>query len=509
MSDICLEVSRVDKSYAAPALRQVSLTVRRGEIHAIVGENGAGKSTLVNILAGHVHRDSGDLAISGEPYAPRNTREALSAGVSLATQELSIVDELSVAENLVLRAIPNRRSIVAVRDLHDEAKRLLTLVALDDIDPSARAGSLRLAERQLVELARAFRFDVKLLILDEPTAALTAPQAEHIHGLTRRAARKGTAVIYISHRLDDVLSLADRVTVLRDGEVVSTAPAETLSTEQLLSQMSGKTHTDAGEDRTSNPHRQALLEARVLTTAELPHPIDLTCRAGEIVGVAGLAGAGKSELLNALFALDRPLSGDVVRRVGNDDVPLRNAAHAVELNVGYLGEDRRSMGLFANRSVIENLRIPGRRRRFLAGSDRTEREAARQLLDELEVRHESLDQTIDQLSGGNQQKVLLARWLFRGVDVLLLDEPTRGVDVGTKHAIYRLLSTLSTEGKAIVVASSEIDELTTVADRIVVLSNLRLAAEFTPGEYAEDAILQAAFSYYGRPASETHVRIGE
>ena len=501
MSDICLNVSGVDKSYAAPVLRQVDLTIRRGEIRGIVGENGAGKTTLVNILAGHVRRDSGELAIDGEPYSPNGTKAAISAGVSLATQELSIVDDLTVAENLVLRAFPSRHHILSLRALHEEALRLLSFVGLDGLDPAALGRSLSLAQRQLVELARAFRLPAKLLILDEPTAALTEPQAKHIHTLIRRSADEGTSVIYISHRLDDVLDLSDSVTTLRDGEVVSTEPADTLSSERLLNLMTGSAESAAGEHRPAPNQSDAALFARSLATPALPNPIDFECRKGEIVGVAGLADAGKSELLQALFGLDRPSAGEVRRPVDRGSAALKSAAHAVELGLGYLGEDRRTMGLFHSRSVIENLRIPGKRKRFILWENADERRIVANLLDELEVRYRSLDQPIEQLSGGNQQKVLLARWLYRDADVLLLDEPTRGVDVGTKLAIYRLLRTLSDRGKAIVVASSEIDELTALSDRIVVLSNRRWAAEFSRHEFSDDAILEAAFRHYATPSA--------
>ncbi len=499
MSDVRLRVTDVGKSYAAPVLRQVSLAVKHGEIRAIVGENGAGKTTLVNILAGHVAKDAGELAIDGAPYSPGDTREAISAGVSLATQELSIVDDLSVADNLTLRAIPNRHAVISRRALRDEATRLLALVGLDDVDPATRGRTLNLAQRQLIELARAFRFPAKVLILDEPTAALTALQAEHVHRLIRRAANQGAGVIYISHRLDDVLDLAESVTVLRDGEVVATEPAATLSSERLLSLMTGGCDSAAGSDRAMTAKSSAILSAQSVTTPALPYPIDFECRAGEVVGIAGLADAGKSELLRALFGLDRPLTGEVKRHVRDGTVTINNAAHAVALGVGYLGEERRSMGLFPSRSVFENLRVPGRRTRFFSWADSEERIAAENLLDELEVRRNSLDQPIDQLSGGNQQKVLLARWLYRDADVLLLDEPTRGVDVGTKHAIYRLLRSLSKRCKTIVVASSEADELIAICDRIVVLSNRRWSAEISRSDFSDNAILEAAFRHYTNP----------
>ncbi|MEM7504086.1 MAG: ATP-binding cassette domain-containing protein, partial [Pseudomonadota bacterium] len=353
MSDICLNVSGVDKSYAAPVLRQINLTIKWGEIRGIVGENGAGKTTLVNILAGHVRRDSGELAIDGEPYFPNDTRAAISAGVSLATQELSIVDDLTVAENLVLRAFPSRHHILSVRAVREEALRLLSFVGLDGVDPAALGRSLSLAQRQLVELARAFRLPAKLLILDEPTAALTEPQAKHIHTLIRRSANEGTSVIYISHRLDDVLDLSDSVTTLRDGKVVSTEPADTLSSDRLLNLMTGSAESSASDHRPAPNRSDTALFARSLATRALPNAIDFECRKGEIVGVAGLADAGKSELLRALFGLDHPSAGEVRRPLDCGSAAQKSAAHAVERGHGDHGEGPPTLGVFDRRDRLE------------------------------------------------------------------------------------------------------------------------------------------------------------
>jgi len=493
-----LSISNLNKAFAAPVLANVSLKIARGEIHAIVGENGAGKSTLVNILAGNLRKDGGEILLDGELYEPQGPRDSYAAGIAVAAQELSSIETLSAAENIALRALPKRRFVIDQAALNTTALRLLQRVGLQNIDPTSSTETLSLAERQLLEFAKAISFDCQLLILDEPTAALTAPQADHLHKIVAELAAAGTSIIYISHRLGDVLSVADNVSVLRDGELVLTTSTRQVSVPDLVEEMTGRSQTIPTGRRDCVADAGVVLEVTDLTTEELPHAISLSIKSGEIVGLAGLAGAGRSELLSALFGLV-PLTGGTVRRVKNGaGHAVLNAGQAVRNGIAYLGEDRQSMGLFPGQSLLANMMVPGSAdiKTLQLIDFKREKDDSARLVATLAIRCENLDQDIYQLSGGNQQKALIARWLHRDSEILLLDEPTRGVDVGTKNAIYDLLVSLRQKGKTTIIASSEIEELTTVCDRILVMSDRRLVRSFDRDDFSEQDILAAAFSEF-------------
>lgn len=505
MDDARLVIQHLNKSYAAPVLTDVNLTVARGEVHALVGENGAGKTTLVNILTGLTDRNSGEIQLDGAVYDPEKPADAFTAGVSFAAQELSIIATLNVAENVKLRQLPRQRGVIDTRSLAARAEEMLALVGLDGVAAETPAGSLSLAQRQLLEIAKALVDDPGLLLLDEPTAALNAIQAERLHDIIRERANAGLSVIYISHRLNDVLDISDTVSVLRDGQVVATRPSSDYSVDELVSLMAGEALEPSSA--ASSQKGNALISADAITTNSLPYPVSLSAHAGEITGLAGLAGAGRSELLHALFGLDPLNSGTVTKRFDGKDVIVNNATQAVRSGIALVGEDRQSMGLFEGQSVRVNMMLPGSRkqRSLLSVVDTTrEQTDAKSLIDRFAVNCGGPEQDIAELSGGNQQKALIARWLNAGSDVFLLDEPTRGVDVGTKHTLYDRFRELAAEGKSLIIASSEIEELMTVCDRIAVLSDRRIAAEFARDEFAEDAILTAAFSAF----SETTRAIG-
>jgi ribose transport system ATP-binding protein len=501
-----LTIAGLDKSFAAPVLRNLNLSVAPGEVHALVGENGAGKTTLANILAGNRRKDAGEMLLDGISYEPSCPADAFAAGVALATQELSIVASLSVAENVFLRNLPNNNSVIDKDTLHQGACQLLRQVGLGGVSPRTPARELGVAERQLLELAKALASDCRLLILDEPTAALTAPQVEIVHGIVAERVAAGTSIIYISHRLDDVLRVADTVSVMRDGVVVVSAPAAELSVSDLVVGMTGQSAQQQQEAVPVEVDSPSALEVERLTTGALPHEISFSVRRGEIVGIAGLAGSGRSALLQAVFGLV-PLTGGRVRRVdGEEELTIRNATHAVRSGIGFLGEDRQSMGLFAGQSVLTNMMVPGVSRKpspFRLIDDRRESHTGSEMLARLAIRCRGLDQDVTQLSGGNQQKTLIARWLCADVDIFLLNEPTRGVDVSTKLAIYELLGTLRDNGSAILVASSEVEELIGICDRILVLSSRKLVRTFHRDDWSETGILEAAFQELtdGRPAA--------
>lgn len=499
MDDARLVIQNLNKSYAAPVLTDVDLSIARGEVHALVGENGAGKTTLVNILTGLTDRDSGQLMLDGRPYEPGRPADAFAAGVSFAAQELSIIGTLSVAENVGLRQLPRRHGVIDRRTLDTAARSMLELVGLDGVATDTRAAELSLAERQLLEIARAMTDDPALLLLDEPTAALNSIQTDHLHGVIRDRSNVGVSVIYISHRLNDVLDIADTVSVLRDGQVVASAPAAEFSVDDLVRLMAGETMDDPVSTMAPRPTVNRLIRADSITTRDLPYPITLDARAGEIIGLAGLAGAGRSELLHAMFGLVSLTGGTVTKTCGDHKMPIRSAAQAVRSGIALVGEDRQSMGLFNGLPVRTNVMLPGNpdQQSLFATIGREQEQAATEsLVRKLGVDCRDTEQDIAELSGGNQQKTLIARWLNVGSDVFLLDEPTRGVDVGTKHALYELFRELAGQGRCLIIASSEIEELMTVCDRIVALSDRRIAGEFTRESWSEEEILTAAFSAF-------------
>lgn len=497
MKDPLLAIRNLNKSYNVPVLKNVNLSVGRGEVHAIVGENGAGKSTLINVLTGLTPRDSGSISLDGESYAPNSAGDGFAAGVSFTSQELSIIESLTVAENIFLRHLPRRYGVVDKSALHAAARVLLDRVGLDHVAADAHAESLSLADRQLLEFAKAINADCRLLLLDEPTAALTGQQADRLHAVIREIAAQHVSVIYISHRLDDVLDVCDTVTVLRDGGVISTTEADSSSADELVSLMTGGGVIRPRDNGETDAASQPALVVENLCTESLPNAVNVTCHESEIVGIAGLAGAGKSELLRAMFRLDRLHSGRVVRHTEGEATQIRSARHAVRNGIGFLGESRQTMGIFPGQGVLTNMMLPDILRSAASTvNTAAENTIAAQLGERLAIRCNSLQQDIRELSGGNQQKVLIARWLNAGSGVLLLDEPTRGVDVGTKQAIYELLFELRSKGNAIVIASSELDELMTVCDRIIVLSNRHRVAEFSRGHWSEEQILSASFSAY-------------
>ena len=510
MTDVRLSIRNLDKAFNAPVLKGVNLDIGRGEVHGLVGENGAGKSTMVNILTGLLQRDAGDILLDGVAHRPASVNDSFTSGVSFAAQELSLIDTLTVAENISLRHLPNRRTVINRPSLDETARRLLDKVGLRDLPSDRPVQLLSLAERQLVEIAKAIGAKCRLLILDEPTAALTADQTRQIHEVIARMAADGTSVIYISHRLHDVIDIADSVTVLRDGVVVSTTRSDETTVDDLVSHMTGASITRRNGGGENVGTMLPALSSKRLSTADLPGPIDLSCSTGEILGVAGLAGAGKSELLQALFGL-APLTGGERHRVqGEQTVRIGNARQAVRSGIGFLGEDRQSMGIFPGQSVLTNMMLPDIARSNAGTLNATaEEKAGESLRDRLAIRCHNLGQEIRELSGGNQQKVLIARWLNCEADVLLLDEPTRGVDIGTKQAIYELFFRLKADGKAIVISSSELEELMAVCDRIIVMSNRQLVAEFTAEECTEEQILSAAFSGYGNHPENQQQNTGQ
>ncbi|HEY3624482.1 MAG TPA: sugar ABC transporter ATP-binding protein [Roseiarcus sp.] len=476
------------------ALDDVTLTVRAGEVLALVGENGAGKSTLVRIFEGLHRPDQGALMADGVQQTLRSPADAHALGIRVIHQEPDIIPDLSIAENLFLgdfRCI--HRVFLDRADLARRTRSMLVEFGLEsDLSPWTRAGDLSPAQRQLMEIMRALRRGLKVLALDEPTSSLTEDEAQRLFRVVRRLKGDGVGVIYISHRMREVRDLADRIAVLRDGRLVDERPTLEFPEAEIVQAMVGRPIGDLYE-RAARPRGEITLSVQGLTTMRV-RDVSFEVRSGEVVGLAGLMGAGRSELAEAIFGHDRILAGAVA--VDGRPVRLLSPADAIAAGIGFAPEDRKSQALLLLRSVKDNisLAIPDLISRFDFVNDRVERRIAGALVDRLRVRTPNLDASVSNLSGGNQQKVVLGRWLARRPKVLILDEPTRGVDVGAKAEIYRLIAELAREGIALLVISSEMPELLGLADRILVMAGGRVVAEMPREEASEEHILSLAMA---------------
>ncbi len=481
-----LQLSGIRKRFGATvALDGVSLDVAPGEVHALVGENGAGKSTLMKILSGALAADAGSMTLEGAAYAPEGPLQARRAGVVMVNQELAIAPHLSVAENIVLGAEPGNAGFVR----HGESRRIageaLAQLGRPDIPLNMPAGRLSVAEQQLIEIARALALGCRVLVLDEPTSSLTQADTEKLFALVRRLRAAGQSVIYISHFLEEVQALSDRYTVLRDGQSVATGCTADTTIDRIAELMVGR---QVEELYTHSPRQpgEVALEVRELAGLIKPSSASLQLRRGEVLGLAGLVGAGRSELLRAIFALDEVRSGSV--RVGVQAGPASPLLRWRQ-GLGLLSEDRKSEGLALNLSVEENLTLPRLEPLIQPVALATE---ARTWIEKLGVRCAGPGQAVGNLSGGNQQKIALGRLLRNGADVLLLDEPTRGVDIGAKQNIYRLIDELAGSGKAVLMVSSYLPELLGTCDRIAVMCRGVLGPARPVAECTEHQIMLAA-----------------
>ncbi|MGI8783574.1 MAG: sugar ABC transporter ATP-binding protein [Acidobacteriota bacterium] len=486
------------KSYAGTqALAGVDFDVAAGEVHALVGENGAGKSTLARIVAGLVRPDSGRMQLRGGEFAPAGRRQAQRYGVRIVTQELNQVGTFTLAESIFIDRIPHRFGVIDRVRLNRQAAPHLARVGLENIDPARHVETLGVGQRQLVEIAAALSQPCALLVLDEPTASLTEAESNLLFDRIAELKATGAGILYISHRLDEVGRIADRITVLRDGRRVETGSAGVWSRAEIVALMVGSARLQ--QPPSARPKAGALVvRARRLRRAGVVRDVSLDLHAGEVVGLAGLVGSGRTETVRLLFGADRLDGGEIFLDGATTPVRMRSPRDAVQAGIGLLVEDRQQQSLLLPLSVRVNCTLAKVQGSSRFGWLRTtrEREVARQLTAALHVVCSSVDQPVGQLSGGNQQKVALAKWLYRDCRVLICDEPTRGVDVQARLEIHRLLQQSAENGKAVLVVSSELEELLDLCDRIVVLSDGRVADVIERPEFSRQRIITAALSGY-------------
>ncbi|HBO4610419.1 TPA: sugar ABC transporter ATP-binding protein [Pseudomonas aeruginosa] len=492
-----LSIRGVGKTYAQPVLAEIDLQLFGGEVLALTGENGAGKSTLSKIVGGLERPGAGSLELLGRPYAPGSRREAEALGVRMVMQELNLLPTLSVAENLFLHDLPRRAGWIDRRRLRAAAREAMAQVGLEAIDPDTLVGDLGIGHQQMVEIARNLIGDCRLLILDEPTAMLTAREVDMLFEQVERLRERGVAIVYISHRLEELVRISQRIAVLRDGRLVCVEPIERYDADQLVTLMVGRElgeRFDLGTRQIGAP----LLRVERLSRRGKVHEVSFEVRAGEIFGISGLIGSGRTELLRLIYGADRADGGQVLLGDPPQRLSLRSPADSVRQGVALITEDRKGEGLLLDQSISANLalgNLPALARHGVIDRRREEALARRQV-EALRVRCADTAQAVGELSGGNQQKVVIGRWLERDCQVLLFDEPTRGIDVGAKFDIYALLAELTRRGKALVVVSSDLRELMLICDRIGVLSAGRMVNTFERDAWTQDALLAAAFAGY-------------
>jgi ribose transport system ATP-binding protein len=491
MSNI-LEMKGISKHfYGVQALSEVDLTVEKGEVHVLVGENGAGKSTLMKILSGAYQRDSGEIFFDGEKLELSSPLAAQEKGISIIYQEFNLIPGLSVAENIYLGREPQKKSgLVDWKKLYNNTQDVLNKLKAN-INPKILVSQLSVAEQQFVEIAKALSFGSKLIIMDEPSATLTPREIEKLFNVIDNLKADGVSIIYISHHLDELFEIGDSVTVLRDGEFISRDKVNDVDKNYIIKQMVGRELTESFPERKAEPG-EVVLEVNNISRDGILKNISFNLRKGEILGFAGLVGSGRTELVRAIYGADLKDRGEI--KLFGNKVEINSPKDSIEMGIGLLPEDRKQQGLVLEQPVKSNVtlaRLEELVNKYLINQEK-EKEKVNEFVDDLNIKTPSIETLAKSLSGGNQQKVVLAKWLFTDSDILIFDEPTRGIDVGAKFEIYLLMNKLTELGKSIIMISSDMPEIIGMSDRVLVVHQGEITGEFNKEELTQEKIMQSA-----------------
>ena len=493
MGDIILTMKGIDKSFpGVHALDHVDLEIRKGEVLALMGENGAGKSTLMKVLTGIYKKDSGTITYEGKEVEFANTREAQDAGVVIVHQELNMLGHLTVAQNLFIGREFMNGVKIDDKKMNEEAKKLFDKLNVD-IDPSETMSNLTVGKQQMCEIAKAVSFDAKVIIFDEPSAALTETEIEAMFEIIRDLKKRDIAMVYISHRMDEIKVITDRVTVMRDGTYVGTIITKDSTKEDIINMMVGRViYEDPKTQSMVAPDAPVVLEVKNLNAGKMVQDVSFKLHKGEILGFSGLMGAGRTETARALFGADPVDSGEIY--INGKKVTINSPRDAVRCGIGYLSEDRKRYGCVVQKTVAENTTM-ATMKNFMNGlliDKKKEAKVAQEYVEALATKTPSVEQLVVNLSGGNQQKVVIAKWLTRDCEILIFDEPTRGIDVGAKNEIYKLMNKLASEGKSIIMISSEMTEILRMSDRVIVMCEGKKTGEIDIAEATQENIMNLA-----------------
>ena len=493
MGETILKMQGIQKYFfGVHALNGVNFELKAGEVHALMGENGAGKSTLIKVLCGIHKRDGGTVELFGKEVDFNNIAESQAAGISVVHQELNMMNHLTVAQNMFIGREPRKGMMIDDKKMVADAKAMFDKIGVQ-IDPTVKLGTLTVGKQQMVEIAKAVSHDCKLLVLDEPTAALTQPEVEELFKIMRELKEKGIGMIYISHRMDEINRISDRVTVMRDGEYVDTVETASVTKDDIVRMMVGRVIMGDKKEKSNVPaDAPVVLEVKNLNAGREVKNVSFQLRRGEILGFAGLMGAGRTETARALYGADRRESGEIY--INGKKINIKSPEQAVKHGICYLSEDRKRFGLMLQKSVTENSAIASVDQfvRFGWINDKKAAKVAAENNALLRTKTPSMDQLLKNLSGGNQQKVIIARWLIRNSDIFIFDEPTRGIDVGAKSEMYALMEQLASEGKSVIMISSELAEIQRLSDRVIVMCEGRITGELDITDATQEEIMKYA-----------------
>ena len=493
MGEVILTMKDIDKSFpGVHALDHVNFEVKRGEVHALMGENGAGKSTLMKVLTGIYTKDSGSITFEGKEVEFHNTREAQDAGVVIVHQELNMLGHLTVAQNIFIGREFKKGIKIDDKRMNEEAKKLFEKLHID-IDPAETMSNLTVGKQQMCEIAKAISHEAKVIIFDEPSAALTESEIEELFKIIRDLREQNLGIVYISHRMDEIKVITDRVTVMRDGTYVGTLITNECTKDDIINMMVGRVIYEDPKTKSAVPaDAPVVLKVEHLNAGRMVQDVSFELRKGEILGFSGLMGAGRTETARAIFGADPKESGDIY--INGEKVTINSPQDAVRCGIGYLSEDRKRYGIVVQKTVAENSTMACLQN-YMSGlfiNKRAEKKVAQEYVESLATKTPSVDQLVVNLSGGNQQKVVIAKWLINDCDILIFDEPTRGIDVGAKNEIYKLMNKLASEGKSIIMISSEMTEILRMSDRIVIMCEGRKTGEVRIEEATQEIIMNMA-----------------